>query len=131
MSVEAVALPGQRPLRVWGLSSQPREARGHSRQRQEGLGAKPSVLGDFCNFLRILQELCDFLRFLQEQLPPEARRSGGEAPSAGRLLQFFHFCAYFSQNKCLKQYSVTHQLKAFEKQSKRTTLNIINEVQVL
>jgi len=52
--------------------------------------------------------------------PPEAWGSGGKDPSAGRFLQFFnkikHFYAYFGQNNK----AITYQLKAFEKQSKRT-----------
>jgi len=66
----------------------------------------------------------------QSPQPPEARGSGGETLSAGQfgnfLMKITHFYAYLGQNNILKQ---THQLKAFEKQSKRT--NRINEVQVL
>jgi len=45
--------------------------------------------------------------------PPEARESGGEAPSAGRFLQILNknntFFAYFSKNCYFK--AITHQLK--------------------
>jgi len=49
--------------------------------------------------------------------------SEDESPSVGRFLQFFnennaHFYAYFGQNSYFK--AITHQLKTFEKQSKRT-----------
>jgi len=58
----------------------------------------------------------------QSPQPPEARESGDETPSAGRFLQFFNknntFLCNFGQNSYLK--AITHQLKAFEKQSKRT-----------
>jgi len=87
----------QRPLGVWGRSSQPPEA------------------------------VC--LR--QRHQPLEAKEFGGRAPSAGRFWQLFNknkaFCAYFGQNNYLK--AITHQLKAFEKQS--NVLNRINEEQFL
>jgi len=51
--------------------------------------------------------------------PPETRGFGGKAHSAGRFLQFFDknkTFLYFGQNSYFK--AITHQLKAFKKQSK-------------
>jgi len=78
----------------------------------EGLGAKPPAAGGWC--LGAKPQL------------PKTRGFKGGALSVGRFLQFFnkitHFYAYFSQNNCLK--AITHQLKAFEKQS----INVLNRV---
>jgi len=60
---------------------------------------------------------------------PSLRRQGdlgGEVASAGRFLQFFsikitYFYEYFGHNSYFK--AITHQLKAFEKQTKRAKRN--------
>jgi len=56
--------------------------------------------------------------------PPKARGCGEKCSRADRVLQFFNKnnaflqYAYFGQNSYFK--AITYQLKAFEKQSKRT-----------
>jgi len=87
---------------------------------------KPSALGDFCNFFAIFETVGQFFAIFARAIP-----AGGKEVSPPALVDFckflikiMHFYAYFSQNNCLKQYSVTHQLKAFEKQSKPGVLKL-------